>query len=643
VAVLGPHSLTACPNDGALFGTAEQSASGGRRHLQDVPNCLTIHFETVKGSYSVPVDPVTLPSTDVPPAEAGIYGLHSGELKQWHTVTVALAGPPASETGMTQPGTYRPPSTFADYRLDVVFAHAASGTNYTVAGYYAGDGDAANNHGFGGNVWQCRFTPPLTGTWTWTAAFAQGTNVAQNGGGNPGGFFDGATGTFDVAASDKTAPDFRSKGCLLPVPGSNYFQFAGSKEYFLKAGPDSPQNLLAYDDFDGATNIGLYSKSYAPHELDYNYGDPTFADGNGTSLIGAINYLASKGMNTISATTFNVDGDDKNVHPYITPDNQLNFDISKLAQWGVIFDYTSQMGISLRIKLQDAASDYALNKGSLFEERKLYYREMIARFGHHLAVIWDLGEDLTVAQVAERSAYIRLTDPYGSPIVVRTSSAAAIPELLKIATLDGVSLHSEDVSVISANTASWVAQSVAGGHALAVSSDEQGTHETGVKPDMDDPEHNSVRQDILWGNLMGGGYGAQYYFGTSYLDSDLTLQDFRSRDTLWDQSRYALEFFGTNKVPFQTMSSCANSMVSAGSLCLAAADASTVVVYKKAGTGVPTISAKISYTVGWYNPRKGGGLQVGSVTTVAAGAAASSLGLSPDKDDADWVILLRSA
>lgn len=188
-----------------------------------------------------------------------------------------------------------------------------------------------------------------------------------------------------------------------------------------------------------------------------------------------MNYLSDKGMNAMSVSTFNVMGADRNVFPFVRTDNQLQYDISKLAQLAVIFDYADQVGISLCVKLQDAASDTALNNGKLFEERKLYYREMIARFGHHLGVVWDLCEDLPAAMVEERAAFIRQTDPYGIPITVRTLSASAIPELLAIATLDGVSWHTEDMSKINANTIGWLAAAAtAGSRGLVVSSDEQG-------------------------------------------------------------------------------------------------------------------------------------------------------------------------
>jgi hypothetical protein len=41
----------------------------------------------------------------------------------------------------------------------------------------------------------------------------------------------------------------------LQYTGRHYLQFAGSGEYFLKLGADSPETLLAYTDFDGTVAL----------------------------------------------------------------------------------------------------------------------------------------------------------------------------------------------------------------------------------------------------------------------------------------------------------------------------------------------------------------------------------------------------
>ena len=48
-----------------------------------------------------------------------------------------------------------------------------------------------------------------------------------------------------------------------------------------------------------------------------------------------------------------------------------------------------------------------------------------------------------------------------------------------------------------------------------------------------------------------------------------------------------------------------------------------------------------AFTVQWYDPRNGGGLQDGSVTTVTGGGS-RSLGNPPNESSKDWAILIRS-
>ena len=83
-----------------------------------------------------------------------------------------------------------------------------------------------------------RFTPPHTGTWSATVGFVTGTDVAVSGdAGAPVPGVDGLTAHFTVVASDKAAPDLRSKGRLKFV-GERYRRFEGNGEYFLKVGAD---------------------------------------------------------------------------------------------------------------------------------------------------------------------------------------------------------------------------------------------------------------------------------------------------------------------------------------------------------------------------------------------------------------------
>ena len=51
--------------------------------------------------------------------------------------------------------------------------------------------------------------------------------------------------------------------------------------------------------------------------------------------------------------------------------------------------------------------------------------------------------------------------------------------------------------------------------------------------------------------------------------------------------------------------------------------------------------ALASYTVQWYNPRTGGALQNGTVTSVS-GPGSQSIGMPPADADKDWVALVRA-
>lgn len=162
----------------------------------------------------------------------------SGELKLWHNITLSFDGPYASETCV--------PNPFFDYRLNVTFVHPVSGKVFTIPGYFAADGNAAETSADSGHTWRCHFSPDELGVWNWTASFRSGSGVAIDPDSAAGVAtdFDGLTGSFSVTATDKIAPDLRAKGRLDYV-GERYLKFAGSGEYFLKVGADAPENFLA--------------------------------------------------------------------------------------------------------------------------------------------------------------------------------------------------------------------------------------------------------------------------------------------------------------------------------------------------------------------------------------------------------------
>src|SRR4030095_13821609 len=100
------------------------------------------------------------------------------------------------------------PNPFLDYRLTVTFTHESGAPSYSVPGYFAADGNAANTSASVGNKWRVHFAPDRTGHWNGRAAFVSGRDVAiESGPGQPVAPLDGRAGTLQIANTDKRAPD----------------------------------------------------------------------------------------------------------------------------------------------------------------------------------------------------------------------------------------------------------------------------------------------------------------------------------------------------------------------------------------------------------------------------------------------------
>ena len=144
------------------------------------------------------------------------------------------------------------------------------------------------------------------GTWTYTVSFRQGSAIAVDLDPTAGvalTAYDGLSGSFAVTASDKSGNDFRApdKGMLVNR-GHHYLTYGGSGRPFLYTGPGIPENILGYRGFHNTT-IGV-GHDFEVHEADWNTGDPDWNsnDGrnrNGRGFIGAINYMADQGANSL--------------------------------------------------------------------------------------------------------------------------------------------------------------------------------------------------------------------------------------------------------------------------------------------------------------------------------------------------------
>lgn len=600
-----------------------------------------------------------------------IYGCESepqylvrGELKKWHKVEVLFNGPATGEMEVINP--------FLDYRLDVTFSNGDQ--NYVVPGFYAADGNAAETGSAKGNKWLVRFAPNKTGLWNFKVSFKKGANIAVAdaiGDAASAKYMDGISGSFMVGENDKTGIDNRAKGKLEYV-GEDYLKFKDSGKYFIKVGVDAPENILAFNDFDATTNALGLIKTWEPHRKDYNgdANDLLWQGEKGKNLLGTINYLASEGLNVFSFLTFNIDGDDRNVFPYLlkvseeeytkyasdkknkeaweTMFHKTRLDVSKLEQWERIFDYGDRKGMFLHFKTHETETDHLMDKGVFGVEGKLYYRELIARFGHHLAMNWNIGEENNqpIEEVIKVTDYVSKLDPYNSHRVLHTfpNQDDRYSELVgDQSALTGASLqlNKVDFSDVHPRVLKWRTKAREAGKNWALAVDEPGEAKVALLPDNEDMYHDDARGNALWGTLMAGGYGVEWYFGYASPHSDLTCQDYRSRDLFWDQNKHAKLFF-ESYLPFWEMQPSDELTTDSESFCFSKPD-EVYVVYLHPGKETTSLNlgdSGKSFSIKWYDPRNGGDLMEGSVKSVNANGTVA-LGNPPQDNDKDWVVLVR--
>ena len=405
---------------------------------------------------------------------------------------------------------------------------------------------------------------------------------------------------------------------------------------------------------------------------DWKSGDPTWKDRKGKAMIGAVNYLASEGMNVFSFLTMNLGGDDNNCFPYVITDNKTQkkypnvkkpiyvnakrtiMDCSKLDQWEIVFAHGTAKGMYLHFKTQETENNHLLDGGDLGIERKLYYRELIARFGHHLALNWNLGEENTnsTKQLKSFCDYFYNNDPYRHNVVLHTypnqQAKLYVPLIGNKSKLTGLSIQTskKDFSNVFASTKKWVTESTKAGKAWIVAVDEPGDASFSLRPDANAGNaHEDGRRYALWGTFLAGGAGNEWYFGYKVAHSDLTCQDFRSRDKWWDFCRYSLEFM--NSIPFSEMIN-RNELIGNSAdnvkegFCYAKEGSNYVVYLPSGGTKDLNLSkASGDFKIQWFDPRNGGQLQTGSISSVKGGKKVS-IGNPPNNPKQDWVAYIIS-
>ena len=204
-------------------------------------------------------------------------------------------------------------------------------------------------------------------------------------------------------------------------------------------------------------------------------------------------------------------------------------------------------------------------------------------------------------------------------------------------------------------TLKWIKESNAAGRPWVVANDEQNPSLQGVPPDPGFGKYapnkgydiNDVRKQVLWGNIMAGGAGVEYYFGDIPPESDMQCEDYRSRDKSWGYCSIALNFIKNYNIPFWEMVN-SNKLINnlddnKDKYCLAK-DGELYLVYLGYITTSKLDLSGVDgrFTVNWFNPREGGKLINGKVRNVKGGNIVD-LGPAPGNSKEDWLVIVQKS
>jgi len=571
-----------------------------------------------------------------------------GTMRKWQPITISFLGPSATESDSS-------PNPFLDYQL-MVTLQGPSGGVYRVPGFFDGDG----NGGGEGNVWRIRFVADEAGLWRYCTSFRKGSNIAISPDTRDGIpiSFDGVGGIFEVGESDHEAPGFLKWGVLEYV-GDHYLRFREGP-YWIKGGTNSPENFLGFMGFDNTIDQGGavqgFLHKYTLHAADWQPGDPDFVnergDYNARPVIGALNYLGQNHVNSIYLLPMNLGGDGQETYPFLSPggspEDNRHYDISKLHQWGIVLEHAQRQGIAIQMVLNETEERNRnwLDDGELGIERKLFYRELIARFGHLLALKWNLSEEnvFDTVHLAEFINYIQALDWAQHPITFHTpsNSFGQYEQVLGDNRFKATSFQ-YDGARAGEYVENWRTRSAASGWPWIIDMDENNPAGTGLAPWNADV----LRKEILYDVYFSGG-NIEWYAGYHEppVGGDMRLEDFRTRESMWNYMWYARRFMEEH-LPFWLMKP-ADELLTGESQAFGGGEVFALegVVYAvylpdASNGGQLVVDRQEPYILHWYNPR--GGEFVGDKKGVVPDNNGTvELGVPPVDPGEDWVVMLES-
>lgn len=602
----------------------------------------------------------------------------TGNNKVWQPIQIDFTG------GPNLPQTNANPNPFTDFKLDVTFK---SPTNeiFKVPGFYRGSG-----------TWAVRFTPDVKGIWTFSTSFRSGPTVAVSDSLGLPGYCDGLTGEFNIQAADGNSTGFYKKGRLcidtpftfvggnitenttwgrdgspyildqtvivsgdvtltinggavvMMKPGTYVKSEAGGKVHAI-----GPCKFIAYD------SAALEAKSYylktigdGKHWIKGGTDSPedflahSFTPHGG--VFGMLDYLKSRNVNSVYVLLMNIGGDGDNVYPYVSKTDLTHFDLAKLETWNQTFDYAQKSGVHLQFVLNEGeyTNKIVLGANNFTLERKLFYREMIARFAYVNAITWNLCEEHDGHQLVLQPEFIRLwadyiesLDAFNHPVTVHNWAEDGWNPYYGDKRFAAISYQYRPTSeTFNGKVIELKANAKSAGLEVVINIDE--THfslpydnDTCVSPNntwVIDCGFTAVRKQMIYPVLFAGGNIELILKGV------LDLEDFSEYEPLWDYMWYARKVL--EDLEFWKMVSHNELIggISGKELCFT--DNHDYAIYLPCGSNSSlAVAAGRVFTLKWYDPRTGAYVKE---YTVTAGQGLD-IGAPPYNNGEDWVVVLR--
>lgn len=527
----------------------------------------------------IPTSDETLETT---PTDSGKQLGKTGTFLQGSKVEINLIG--SSATGMSMS------SNPFQIEVDVTFS-GPSGQTYIVPAFYDGDGVG----GLDGDIWKVRFLPDAKGIWNFVSS-------------SPDMKLNGYEGEFEVNSSPQCQAGEPEQsldlGCLgtLEHVGGHYLRF-NNGEYWIKGGIDDPENILGE------------------------------ALGDWEAKKSAIDYLSSKGVNSIYVITNNIDGDRNDTWPWVgdTPQeakaNSDRFNVAKLQRWEEFFSYVQSKGIILHIVLNDDSAWHGY-------DHDLYFREMIARFSHHPGLYWNVGEEAN--EIYSNDEQVKLAgklqdmDPYNHPVTVHRVPIWPFLgnsnfDLASIQPIDGgrdfssTNLRNQNSVVITHRE-----KSVETCYPIPIMIDELPR-----VTQVNETARYKMRAEVLYPIFLGGGHFELHFKDAYGQGGNVTFQDL---GPMLDDMRLARQFL--EGLPFPEMQPC-NELISGQRNYCFGKDGEVYAIYLPIGreVAVDLTGSNGNYNVAWFNPRTG---ELTEADSIPGGSVWTFI----PPDDNDWVLKL---